>query len=73
MQLTKVCSGNSTAPFSRWFRLGGIVILVLVGWALGFAQIPEGLREDARDSWERGLDAFRQGDWDAAIRNLVVV
>ncbi len=73
MQLKTVYNANSTAPCSRWFWMGGGVMLVLVGWTFGFAQIPEGLPEDARVSWERGLDAFRQGDWDAAIRNLVVV
>jgi hypothetical protein len=57
----------------RWFPPGGVVMLFLVAWTFGFAQIPEGVPEDARVSWDRGLDAFRQGDWDAAIRNLVVV
>ena len=73
MQLDTVCSVNATVASSRWYRLGALVMLVFLGWNSGFAQIPEDLPEGARAAWDRGLDAFHQGDWDAAIRNLVVV
>ena len=49
------------------------LLSVLLCCVSGYGQIPEDLPEAAEAAWEAGLDGFRQGDWDKAIRNLVVV
>ncbi len=73
MKLELVTNDNSTARSGRRLRLGGLVLLLLVSWTAGFGQIPEDVPEAAHDSWFQGLDAFRQGDWGRAIRNLIEV
>ncbi len=49
------------------------VLSVLLCCVSSYGQIPEDLPEAAQAAWDEGLDGFRQGDWNKAIRNLVVV